>query len=159
MHRTILSFSSKFSLPWFMTWMLIFSMATLVGCGPKRDISEVTGVVMMDGKPMDLIHIEFWSKNGPRSYGKTDADGKFVLKVDDKTQQAGVIAGEQKVCLRDTWPIKDDYLDEGGAWVDMSDGKRSRIDTKYYDAVNSPMTVKVESGKKNYFELKVDPAR
>ena len=70
-----------------------------------------------------------------------------------------MVVGEQKVSLRDTWPTKDDYLDEGGAWVDKSDGKKSRIDTKYFDAVNSPMTVNVESGKKNFFELKVDPAQ
>jgi hypothetical protein len=47
----------------------------------------------------------------------------------------------------------------GGAWVDRSDGKKSSIDTKYFDAVNSPMTVNVESGKKNFFELKVDPSQ
>lgn len=39
----------------------------------------------------------------------------------------------------------------GGAWVDKSDDKKSRIDTKYSDAANSPMTVNVESGKKNFF--------
>jgi len=159
MHRTIRSVPSKFSFPRLMAWMMAIFLVTSVGCGPKRDVAEVSGVVLMDGKPMDLIHIEFWSKNGPRSYGKTDAEGKFVLQVDDKSRQSGVIAGEQQVCLRDTWPTKDDYLDEGGAWVDMSDGKKSRIDTKYYDAIKSPLKVNVESGKKNYFELKVDPAR
>jgi hypothetical protein len=60
-----------------MAWMMAIFMVTSVGCGPKRDVAEVTGVVLMDGKPMDLINIEFWSKNGPRSYGKTDAEGKF----------------------------------------------------------------------------------
>jgi hypothetical protein len=49
-------------------------------------------------------------------------------------------------------------LDEGGAWVDMSDGKRSRIDTKYYDAIKSPLTLKVEPGKNNVFDIKVDAA-
>jgi hypothetical protein len=70
----------------------------------------------------------------------------------------GAVPGEHKVCLRDTWPTKDDYLDEGGAWVDMSDGKRSRIDTKYYDAIKSPLTLKVEPGKDNVFDIKVDAA-
>ena len=112
----------------------------------------------MDGKPMDMIHIEFWSTNGPRSYAKTDAEGKFELTLDDGSQQKGAVAGDHKVCVRDTWPSKDDYIGDGGEWVDTSDGKRSRIDTKYYDAVYSPLTLKVESGKKNYFEIKVDAA-
>lgn len=137
---------------------IIFLAATLAGCGPGRDVVEVTGVVTMDGKPMDLVHVEFWSFNGPRSYGKTDAEGKFELVVDDATQEKGAVAGEHQVALRDTWPTKDDYLDEGGAWVDMSNGKRSRIDTKYFDAPNSPIKVNVETGKKNFIEIKVDPA-
>ena len=133
-------------------------ISMMIGCGSKVSVTEVTGVVTMNGKPLELIHVEFWSKNGPRSYGKTDTEGKFELKIDDGSARKGVVVGEQKVSLRDTWPAKDDYLDEGGAWVDKSDGKKSRIDTKYFDAVNSPMTVNVESGKKNFFELKVAPA-
>lgn len=139
-------------------WMFVCVSITAVGCGQKIGVSEVTGTVTMDGKPMELIHIEFWSSNGPRSYGKTDSEGKFELKIDDGSQRKGAVPGEHKICLRDTWPTKDDYLDEGGAWVDKSDGKRSRIDTKYYDAVKSPMTLNVESGKKNVFEIKVDKA-
>jgi hypothetical protein len=130
----------------------------VAGCGSGLDVAEATGVVTMDGKPMDLIHIEFWSTNGPRSYGKTDAEGKFELILDDGSQKKGAVAGDHKVCLRDTWPSKDDYIGDGGEWVDKSDGKRSRIDTKYYDAVASPLTLKVESGKKNFFEIKVDAA-
>lgn len=134
-----------------------FSMMT--GCGSKREVVEVTGIITVDGKPMDLIHVEFWSTNGPRSIGKTDAEGKFELVIDDETAQKGAVPGEHKVCLRDTWPSKDDYINEGGEWVDKSDGKKSRIDTKYYDALNSPLSVKVESGKKNNLELKVDAAK
>ena len=143
-----------------MAWLSLACMISMmIGCNQKVAVTEVTGVVTMNGKPMELIHVEFWSKNGPRSYGKTDTEGKFELKIDDGSARKGVVVGEQKVSLRGTWPTKDDYLDEGGAWVDKSDGKKSRIDTKYFDAVNSPMTVNVESGKKNFFELKVDPAQ
>lgn len=134
-------------------------LSTGVGCSSGREVAEVTGVVTVDGKPMDLIHIEFWSTGGPRSVGKTDANGKFELIIDDQTEQKGAVPGEHKVCLRDTWPSKDDYINEGGEWVDKSDGKKSRIDTKYYDAMNSPLSVKVEAGKTNFFELKIDGAK
>jgi hypothetical protein len=129
-------------------------LLTGVGCSSGREVAEVTGVVTVDGKPMDLIHIEFWSTGGPRSVGKTDANGKFELIIDDQTEQKGAVPGEHKVCLRDTWPSKDDYINEGGEWVDKSDGKKSRIDT-----MNSPLSVKVEAGKPNFFELKIDGAK
>jgi transcriptional regulator len=48
-------------------------------------------------------------------------------------------------------------LSESGEWVDKSDGKKSRIDTKYYDAMKSPLTVEVKAGEKNNFEFEVDP--
>ncbi len=97
MHCTILSVPSKFSISRLMAWMMAIFMVTSLGCGPQRDVAEVTGVVLMDGKPMDLIHIEFWSKNGPRSYGKTDAEGKFVLQIDDKSRQS-LLANNTFVC-------------------------------------------------------------
>ncbi len=54
--------------------------------------------------------------------------------------------------------MKDDYIDEGGDFVDMSNGRKSRIHTKYYDAPNSPITVEVKAGEKNTFDFAVDPA-
>jgi hypothetical protein len=138
--------------------MLVCMSTIAVGCGSSVEVAEVSGVVTMDGKPMDMIHVEFWSSNGPRSYGRTDAEGKFELMLYDESQRKGAVPGAHKVSVRDTWPTKDDYIGEGGEWVDMSDGKRSRIDTKYMDAIASPINLKVESGKKNLFEIKVDAA-
>lgn len=138
---------------------ILSSLSLTIGCGSGRDVVEVTGVITMDGKPMDLIHVEFWSASGPRSFGKTDAEGKFELVIDDETAQKGAVPGEHKISLRDTWPSKDDYINEGGEWVDKSEGKKSRIDTKYFDAMQSPLSVKIESGKPNFVELKVDPAK
>jgi hypothetical protein len=140
-------------------WVCMAFFATLLlstGCGSKREVVEVTGTITMEGQPKDLIHVEFWSTNGPRSFGKTDTSGKFELVLDDSSGQKGAVPGEHKVCLRDTWPSKDDYINEGGEWVDKSDGKKSRIDTKYYDAMNSPLSIKIEPGKKNSVEIKID---
>ena len=130
----------------------------LSGCGESRQLSEVSGIVTLDGKPLELVQVEFWPSNGPRSIGKTDAEGKFFLEVDDRTQK-GAVPGKHKVALRDTWPSKDDYISDGGDWVDMSKGKKSRIDSKYYDPPTSPLSVDVESGKVNNFEFKVDARR
>jgi hypothetical protein len=127
------------------------------GCAEGLKVAEVSGTVTMNGEPMEFIHVEFWPETGPRSFGKTDASGKYTLKTDDHTQ-SGAALGKHKVALRDTWPSKDDYISDGGDWVDKSEGKKSRIDTKYYDAQNSPITVEVIAGRLNTLDLTVDPA-
>jgi hypothetical protein len=131
----------------------------LPGCNSGPDVAEVTGVVTLaDGKPLDLIHVEFLSENGPRSYGKTDDSGKFSLKLDDDSQQMGAIVGNHKVQLRDMWPSKDDVLGDGGDWVDNSKGKKSRIHSKYSDYTTSTLSFEVKAGEKNNFEINVVPA-
>ena len=133
-------------------------LLTLAGCsGNKLELEEVTGVVTLNGKPMEFIHVEFWPDVGPRSFGKTDAEGKFTLQLDDRTRE-GAVPGSHKVSLKDTWPTKDDYINDGGEWVDMSEGKKSRIATKYYDAPRSPLSVTVKSGETNHFEFPIDAA-
>ena len=135
----------------------LLNLGTL-GCGSGANVAQVTGVVTLaDGKPLDLIHVEFWSDNGPRSWGKTDSNGKFTLKLDDESPVDGAVIGKHKVLLRDTWPSKDDKLGDGGDWVDNSNGKKSRIHSKYYDVVKSPISFEVKSGEKNVCEIKLDP--
>jgi hypothetical protein len=137
-------------------WCLLALLIS--GCGEtKPPVAEVSGTVTLDGKPMELVHVEFWPEVGPRAFGKTDDSGKFTLVTDDRTQN-GAPPGRTKVAIRDTAHMKDDYIDEGGDFVDMSNGRKSRIHTKYYDAHNSPITVEVKAGEKNTFDFAVDPA-
>jgi hypothetical protein len=126
------------------------------GCGSQLKTEEVTGTVTLNGKPLELIHVEFWSSEGPRSIGKTDDSGNFFLELDDRTMK-GAVVGTHKVMLRDTWPMKDDYLSESGEWVDKSDGKRPRIHSKYYDVSSTPLSFTVKSGEKNHFAIEVLP--
>jgi len=113
---------------------------------------------LANGKPLELIHVEFWSDNGPRSWGKTDDNGKFTLKLDTDSPRDGAVIGTHKVLLRDTWPTKDDVLGDGGDWIDNSKSKKARIHSKYYDISVSPISVEVTAGEKNNFDLKVDSA-
>ncbi len=113
---------------------------------------------MLDGKPLEFIHVEFWPENGQRSFGKTDREGRFELVTDDRSAK-GAVPGTHKVSLRDTWPTSDDYIGEGGDWVDMSNGRKSRIHSKYYDAIQSPLTVRVEPNQDNFFEFTAEPRK
>lgn len=132
---------------------------SFTGCDSGPQVAEVTGVVTLNnGKPLELIHVEFWSDNGPRSWGKTDDNGKFTLKLDTESPRDGAVVGTHKVLLRDTWPTKDDVLGEGGDWIDNSKGKKARIHSKYYDISVSPISLEVKAGEKNNFEIKLDPA-
>ncbi len=116
---------------------------------------EVTGTVTVDGKPLELVQVEFWPTNGPRSIGKTKEEGQCTLTLDDGSQPRRC-SGKHKVALRDTWPSKDDYLNDGGEWVDMSKGRKSRIHSKYYDAPNSPLSADVQAGQANTIDFNVD---
>jgi len=135
-------------------FVLLLTVAS--GCGKaKPTVAEVTGTVTLDGKPLELVHVEFWPEIGPRAFGKTDETGKFKLITDDRTQE-GCPPGRNKVAVRDMAHMKDDYIDEGGDWVDMSKGRKSRIHSKYYDAPNSPITLEVKVGEKNNFDIAVE---
>jgi hypothetical protein len=130
----------------------------LGGCSQQPQVVEVQGVVRMNGEPLEDIHVEFWPDSGRRSWGTTDKTGTFRLVTDaNQNSRAGVFPGMNKVSLRDTAHTKDDYLDDGGDWVDMSNGRKSRIHSKYADALNSPLSVEVKPGQVNKFEFDVEP--
>jgi len=131
------------------------TLPLISGCGGGDQIAEVTGVVTLDGKPLELVAVEFWPEIGMRSFGKTDNEGKFTLQLDDRSRP-GAYPGTHKVSLKDTWHMADDYISEGGDWVDMSAGRKSRIDSKYFDAPMSPLTVQVKLGEVNHFEFEVE---
>jgi hypothetical protein len=138
---------------------LLAMSCAFTGCDSGPKVAEVTGVVTLaNGKPLELIHLEFWSENGPRSYAKTDDSGNFKLKLDTDAQLTGAVIGKHKVSCRDTWPSKDDVLTDGGEWVDNSKGKKARIHSKYSDYAASPLEYEVKAGEKNHFEIKLDAA-
>jgi hypothetical protein len=116
----------------------------------------VTGVIKLGDKPLEFVQVEFWPDSGIRSFAKTDATGKYELQTDDR-KAVGAIPGVHRVVLKDTWHMQDDYIGEGGDWVDMSKGRKARISSKYYDALKTPLSVTVKPGEPNTFDFNVDP--
>jgi len=135
---------------------MVLALLALAGCGPKYQVAEVNGRVTLDGEPLDMVRVEFLSTTGPRSTGETDANGRFSLTLDAPKPQKGAIVGSHKVVLLDLWPMKDNKLGDGGEWVDNSNGKTPRIDSKYYDVGISPLSAEVKAGQVNEIEFKVD---
>ena len=130
-------------------------LAASIGCGESIQLAEVEGIVTLNGKPMDKIMVEFWPvANGPRSFGTTDADGKFKLTTDDGNH-LGASIGKHKVVMHDTSVLGDKFLGRGGETVDMSQGRKSRISGKYENPENSNISKEVVAGKKNEITIEV----
>jgi hypothetical protein len=71
-------------------------LALSVGCGggddSTPDLVEVTGTVMMGGKPLEKALVVFVPEAGGMSNGETDASGKFSLMY--RGQMKGAAPGK-----------------------------------------------------------------
>jgi hypothetical protein len=78
----------------------------LVGCGKKSNIVPVSGRVTLDGQPLANVAVNFGPQTGGldgayAAYGKTDADGRFALKLVDDGQR-GATVGTNRVTLNES---------------------------------------------------------
>ena len=128
----------------------------LAGCGEgPGNLAETEGTVVLDGKPLDNIHVEFWPETtGPRSMATTDAQGRFKLMTDDG-KHAGAAIGTNRVVLKDMVLYGDKFLGRAGEDVDLSQGKKARIAGTYSDPEKTPLKKEVKAGEKNEFQLEV----
>jgi hypothetical protein len=73
-----------------------------LGCGHKGpDLVPVSGRVMLDNKPLAKATVHFMPASGtasPDSYGVTDTEGRFTLKVSNKgNDREGAVVGKHRV--------------------------------------------------------------
>jgi hypothetical protein len=85
-----------------MRFRLIFLglVLTAFGCGGGPRIVPVSGQVTLDGQPLADAQVVFRPDStelnpGPASHGKTDAEGRFVLRTMD--DHDGAVVGPHKV--------------------------------------------------------------
>lgn len=83
---------------------LLLALLTLTACEAKPRFAEVSGVVLLEGKPMPDALVEFLpdpyeGTHGPRCSGITDAQGYFRLVRDD--ERAGAAVGFHRVLVQD----------------------------------------------------------
>jgi hypothetical protein len=132
------------------------SLLLLGGCSNGPTIAEVEGTLTMDGKPLDGIQVEFLPELGPRSIGKTDAQGHFSLMTDDGKRKGAAI-GSSRVVLKDVGILGGKFMGRAGEEVDMTGGKKSLLPQIYTTIQGSPLTAHVEAGKKNDIKLEIKP--
>jgi hypothetical protein len=75
---------------------VLCGVMVLAGCSKNEKLSEVTGVVMLDDKPLADAMIVFSPVgNGTTAYGRSDAEGKYRMLFKDN--EYGAWVGENVV--------------------------------------------------------------
>lgn len=124
----------------------------MTGCGGHSDappLSQVTGTVTYQGKPLTEAQVMFTPEKGPMSMGVTDTQGRFSLKTGTRE---GVPVGKHTVTISAFEPVPEiDSENETERKPPVS-----RIPRHYSDLKKSGLSVEVNAKGKNdfTFELK-----
>lgn len=63
--------------------------------GSGHETGNVSGVVKLDGQPLEGAKVGFHPDQGPSAYGKTDASGKYEIQL--SSEQSGAMLGKNTV--------------------------------------------------------------
>jgi len=87
--------------------LLVIAVSSgVTGCGRKANVVPVSGRVTFNGKPLADVAINFGPITGSldgayAAYGKTDAEGRYTLKLVDGGQR-GPSVGNNRVTLNES---------------------------------------------------------
>jgi hypothetical protein len=90
------------------------SLASLLiaclGCGGETgpELSEVSGLVTLDGQPLPKVSLQFTPETpgGSPSYGVTDSEGSYELQF--SAERSGAMIGKHRVEILPVEPETDD---------------------------------------------------
>jgi hypothetical protein len=139
-NRTQLNLACRWQFVALIAWLPV-----LAGCESVRLTEPVEGYVKLDGRPLPEIRVSLEPKStgnrdiGVGSYGITDAQGRFVMRLSD-SGALGAVVGLHSVILSDK---RIEVQDDAG-WVGKM--QKSRVPEKYSQ---SPQTFEVRTGKRN----------
>lgn len=84
--------------------LAVLACLAAVGCGAEFPTANVSGVVTLDGEPLQNASLYFQPQRvdaspvvGPPSIGVTDAEGRYVLKTSEGT--SGAVIGPHVVSI------------------------------------------------------------
>lgn len=135
------------SVPRFVACLALCQLAIpLAGCGSRDfQITNLDGVIMMDGKPLPGVYVQFnpdpeAGTRGPSSLGESDEQGRFTLRYalpTADTNQEGVVVGSHRVTLSD---MRQEPVPQGEL------PKPSRIPEVYRGVHSTPLRIEVQPG-------------
>lgn len=108
-------------------------MLLLHGCGGASAGASVSGVVTLDGKPLQDVVVTFHRDEGGVSTGVTNQQGAYQLR--SSAQQSGAVPGKYSVSISPVPPGDD---------VDPKDVVEVKIPDRYND--QSELTAEVTAG-------------
>jgi hypothetical protein len=139
-----------------------FLVSGVVGCnGPETarvPLVRVSGVVTLDGDPLENAIVVFESEDGSYSYAQTDSLGHYDLKFD--SQYAGVTLGQKAVRISMNRRIRGLNSNDEGGPGDTAGGSfekqpKERIPEKYN--LRSILSADVTASSKTFdFDLESD---
>jgi len=135
------------------TLVACVSLLGLSGCFSSGDsnVANVTGIVTVDGEPIEYAIVSFMPVDGRASFGRTDANGVYTLAY--VKQQKGALIGEHKVVIETKVVAETNYGgktggDQGGPPVRFT-GRKEMLPKKYCDRWSTELTASVEKGDNN----------
>jgi hypothetical protein len=128
------------------------------GCSREPSMTEVSGTVRLNGKPMAKARVEFMpdpgkGTTGRTSFGYTDESGHFTLAT-YTTNVRGAVVGNHRVLVRDEsiFPATRAEAQNPKNW-----GKR-RWSIRYEDVSQTPLHKEVKPGPPQTIDLDVTGA-
>lgn len=143
-------------------FLLIVAGLMITGCSNSK-VGTVSGVVTLDGKPIDQATVSFYPDEGRASLGRTNEKGEYRLTYTRGV--SGAVIGNHKVTISTLVDAEVDYGDSnyesGGAGeVSVTSVTKARPESmppKYRDRRQTVLTATVERGSNEInFELTSD---
>ena len=129
----------------------------LAGCGGGSKTSPVSGVVLLDGKPVADATVQFVpQEKGRDATGQTDKSGEFAMTT--FKSRDGVVPGEYKVVISPPTGVADTKAYTTSEDAMLAAKPQAKIDSgfpqKYTRPDQTPLTQSVPTKGSVRFELK-----
>lgn len=131
------------------TLVTIALLAVVAGCDTTPPLAQVSGVVLLDGKPLDEVVVEFLpdpdhDTHGQRSTATTDPQGHFMLTCDDG--RPGAVIGTHRVLVQDPRAFPPPRPRPGESARPVSP---ARVGQQYTKATDTPLRQEVRGGEQS----------
>jgi hypothetical protein len=136
--------------------LLAFFGCSEATSGPALVPAE--GVVTLDGKPLAGVQVMFdpqGETRGQRTYGKTDAEGKFAIAP--PAGRKGTPAGEYRVVMSKlVKPDGSDFIPDPKSGPEDTGGFRELLPPAYSDPAQTQLRAEIPAGGTKSLEFKLN---